>query len=120
VILPPTIETEVGEELRPLHHERLDLVPVDPVHVRIVDRDLGRAEDCNLVDRNHDVAVARSMAAIDHRIGHALVEDQHRALAGRHRKPGPGQRCDPAGPRAGGGDHEPRRDSRHRTRSLVR
>ena len=56
------------------------------VHVRVVDRHLGRAEDRDRVDRDHDVAVVGRVAAVDDGIGHPLVEDEHRALAGRHRE----------------------------------
>ena len=51
------------------------------------------------MDRDHDVAVAGRVAAIDARIGHPLVVDEHRALARRHRELDAGQAGDAPGPR---------------------
>ncbi len=102
---------QVREELRALNHQLRDFLAADTVDVRILDGDLRRPEDGDLVDRHHDVAVGRAVAAIDDRIGHPLVEDEHRALAGRHRELDPRKRGHAARPRTRGGDDESRRDA---------
>src|SRR5450759_2641077 len=76
---------KVGEELLALANQRCHLVAGDLVPSRVLNALLGRAEDGDRVDGDHDVAVGGLVAAVDHRVGHALVEDEHRALAGVHR-----------------------------------
>ena len=71
------------------------------------------------MDRDHDVAVGGPVAAVDHRVGHAVVVDQHRALAGRHLDRHAGERGDLARPGAGRGDHEFGPHPRHRAGALV-
>ena len=110
---------QVREHLRALADEALDLRPGDLVVVRIGDLDVGRAEDRDGVDGDHDVAVGRAVAAVDHRVGHPVVVDQHRALAGRHLDADVGEGRDLARPGARRGDHELGPDPRDRAGLLV-
>src|SRR5664280_1727599 len=96
-----------------------DEVAGELVRVRVLHALLGGAEDRDRVDGDHDVAVGRLVAAIDHRVGHALVEDEHRALARVHRHGEVHHRGDLARPGTRARDHEAGRDARHASRSLV-
>ena len=96
---------EPREQLLALVEELVHLGPADLPIVRVGDVDVGRAEDRHGPDRDHDVPVGRLVAAVDHRIGHALVEHEHRALAGRHRELCPGHCRDLPAPRTGGRHH---------------
>ena len=110
---------EVGEELLALADQGRHLVARDLVVVRILDALLGRAQDGNRVDGHHDVAVRGLVAAVDHRVGHALVVDEHRALAGVHRDGHVDHRRDLPGPGTRTRDDEPGRDARQAPGVLV-
>ncbi len=71
------------------------------------------------MDRDHDVPVGGLVAAVDDRVGHPLVEDEHRALARMHRHRHVDEGGDLAGPCACARDHEARGDARQASRSLV-
>ena len=98
--------SEVRKELLALGHELRDLVALDVVDIRIGHADLGRSQDRDGVNRHHDVAVARDVAAVDDRVGHTLVVDQHRSLARRHVEPDAGERGNAPGPCSRGRHHE--------------
>ena len=59
------------------------------------------------------------VAAVDDRVGHAVVVDEHRALAGRHLHVHAGMGGDLTRPGARCGDHELRPDLGHRAVALV-
>ena len=111
---------QCGEEPSPLGDELGDLGPTHLVAIRVLDVNLGGAQDRDRVDRDHDVAVARPVAAVDDRVGHALVEDEHRALARRHCQVDPGQARHLPGPGPRRGDHGPERHPVDRPAAHIR
>ena len=110
---------QVGEELRALGEQQGDLFAADAIDIRVFDRLLCRAKDRHRVDGHHDVAVVGPVTAVDHRVGHPLVEHEHRAFARRHRQMDARETGDQPGPRARGRNDDPRQDGRHTAAPLV-
>ncbi len=110
---------EVGEELLALADQGRHLVARDLVLVRVLHALFGRAQDGDRVNGHHDVAVGGLVAAVDDRVGHALVVDEHRALAGVHRDGHADHRGNLPGPGARARDDEPGRDAGRAPGALV-
>ena len=111
---------QLGKQSSSLHDEFGHLGSADLIAIRVLNMDLGGAQDRDGVDRDHDVAIAWSMAAVDDRVGHALVEDEHRALARGHRQLDPGQARNLPGPGTRRGHESTERHSADRPGADVR
>ena len=107
------------EEFLAFGDERRHFLAADLIHIRVCDADVGGAEDGDGVDGDHDVAVAGLVTAVDDRVRHTLVVDEHHALAGPHLELYTGQGRNLTCPRAGRRHHEPDGDLGRRAGAFV-